>query len=335
MTSQKRYFFRIYIPAFLFSMLLTKLVDKSLTFAEIKKTLLVTYPIWFAYLLDSAIYIFLSFSFFILGCLFAEALPKLWEKSPINKHVGALNTHSIFFERLVYATLFILGCFAVFYPFLDVISDSYNVNFSLGDALESIFSGIFLAVLFFLLREKVFGYPDLNNQWFLKSVTEKSAFNPYKGMELHHQLFLVQDKSQIKGTAEKYYEDSSIGKKGNHILHYSAGNRRRAYIEGTIQKNYFGPDILILHAIEEGEKRQSTIYCRIELKRKWLIGDYDFSKKGQFYSMVSSQEGYVVLSKTIFERKKHSIDEKFLKKEIKTNKKSFYVKLLTFIRASK
>lgn len=231
--------------------------------------------------------------------------------------------------------MFILGCFAVFYPFLDVISDSYKVNFSLGDALESIFSGIFLAVLFFLLREKVFGYPDLNNQWFLKSVTEKSAFNPYKGMELHHQLFLVQDKSQIKGTAEKYYEDSSIGKKGDHILHYSAGNRRRAYIEGTIQKNYFGPDILILHAIEEGEKRQSTIYCRIELKRKWLIGDYDFSKKGQFYSMVSSQEGYVVLSKTIFEMKEHSIDEKFLKEETKTNNKAFYLKLLTFIRASK
>lgn len=335
MTSQKRYFFRVYIPAFLFSTLLTKLVDKSLTLAEIKKTLSVIYPNWFAYLLDSAIYVFLSFAFFLLGCLFADALPKLWEKSPINKHVGSLNTHSIVFDRVFYIALFMLGVFAVFYPFLDLISKSYNDNFSLGDTLESVFSGIFLAILFFLLREKVFGYPDLNDQWYLKSVTEKSAYNPYKGMELHHQLFLVQDKSQIKGTAEKYYEDSSIGKKGDHILHYSAGNRRRAYIEGTIQKNYFGPDILILHAIEEGEKRQSTIYCRIELKRKWLIGDYDFSRNGLFYSMVSSQEGYVILSKEKFTMKDPCIDEKFLKKEVKTDKKSSYLKFLTLIRASK
>lgn len=335
MTSQKRYFFRRYICALLFSMFLTKLVDKSLTFTEIKKTLLVAYPNWFACLLDSFIYVSLSFSFFILGCFFVKTLSKLWEKSQTNKHVEALNVHSIVFQKLVYITLFILVCFAVFYPFLDLISQSYEHNFSLGDALESVFSGIFLAVLFFLLREKIFGYPDLNDQWYLKSVTEKSAYNPYKGMELHHQLFLVQDKSKIKGTAEKYYEDSSIGKKGDHILHYSAGNRRRAYIEGTIQKNYFGPDILILHAIEEGEKRQSTIYCRIELKRKWLIGDYDFSKKGQFYSMVSSQEGYVVLSKTIFERKEHSIDEKFLQKKIKINEKPLHLKLLTFIRAIK
>ena len=149
MTSQKRYFFRVYIPAFLFSTLLTKLVDKSLTLAEIKKTLSVIYPNWFAYLLDSAIYVFLSFAFFLLGCLFADALPKLWEKSPINKHVGSLNTHSIVFDRVFYIALFMLGVFAVFYPFLDLISKSYNDNFSLGDTLESVFSGIFLAILFF------------------------------------------------------------------------------------------------------------------------------------------------------------------------------------------
>lgn len=311
MILQNKYFFRIYFPAFLFSTLSTELVNKSLKLAEIKKKLLETYPSWFAYLLDWSIYLFLVFAFFVIGCLFADALPKLWENSPINKYVGALSDHSIIFHRAFYILILLLGVFAMSYPFLDLISKSYIDNFSLGDTSESILSGIFLAILFFLLREKVFGYPDLNNQWYLKSVTQKSAYNPYKGMELHHQLFLVQDKSQIKGTAEKYYEDSSVGKRGDHILHYSAGDRRRAYIEGTIQKNYFGPDILILHAIEEGENRQSTIYCRIELKRKFLIGDYNFSKKGTFYSMVSSQEGYVILSKKKFDMKEHCIEEKF------------------------
>lgn len=335
MASQNKFFFRVYILAFLFSTVATEIVNRLFASTEIKKSVLETYPNWLALLLDYGAYIFVSFLFFYIGCRFADELPKLWENSSINKYVEALNNHPEIFQRTFYILISLLIGFVVLYPFFNIISNSYEANFSLGDTLESVFSGIFLAILFFLLREKVFGYPDLNDQWYLKSVTNKSAYNPYKGMELHHQLFLVQDKSQIKGTAEKYYEDSSIGKKGDHILHYSAGNRRRAYIEGTIQKNYFGPDILILHAIEDGEKRQSTIYCRIELKRKWLIGDYDFSREGLFYSMVSSQEGYVVLSKEKFIMKDPCIDEKFLKKEVKTDKKSSYLKLLTLIRASK
>lgn len=335
MASQNKLFFRVYILAFLFSTAATEIVNRLFASTEIKKSVLETYPNWLALLLDYGAYIFVSFLFFYIGCLFADELPKLWENSSINKYVEALNNHPEIFHRTFYILISLLIVFVVVYPFFNIISNSYESNFSLGDTLESVFSGIFLAILFFLLREKVFGYPDLNDQWYLKSVTNKSAYNPYKGMELHHQLFLVQDKSQIKGTAEKYYEDSSFGKKGDHILHYSAGNRRRAYIEGTIQKNYFGPDILILHAIEDGEKRQSTIYCRIELKRKWLIGDYDFSREGLFYSMVSSQEGYVVLSKEKFIMKDPCIDKKFLKKEVKTDKKSSYLKLLTLLRASK
>ncbi|MFT4060578.1 MAG: hypothetical protein QM652_13665 [Legionella sp.] len=335
MSHPNKYLFRLYLPAFLFSIAATELVNRSLKLVEIKKSLLAIYPSWFSYLLDWGSYLFLSFGFFIMGCLFTDTLPKLWEKPPIKSYVERLNNHSMIFERIFYIFMVLLIIFGVVYPFLSVISNSYKSNFSLGDTFESIYSGIFLAILFFLLRERFFGYPDLNNQWYLKSVTQESAYNPYKGMELHHQLFLVQDKSQIKGTAEKYYEDSSIGQKGTHVLHYSAGNRRRAYIEGTIQKNYFSPDILILHAIEHGEKRQSTIYCRIELKRKFLIGDYDFSRKGLFYSMVSSQKGYVVLSKEKFAMKVHSVDKKFLKKEVKEDGKSFYLKFLKFIREMK
>lgn len=332
MTHPNKYFFRLYIPAFLFSTIATELVNRSFKLAEIKNTLLATYPSFFASFLEFSSYLLLSFSFFIIGCLFTDTLPKLWEKSPINIYVERLNNHSKIFNRILYTLIILSILFTITYPFLGVISNSYKEYFSLGDTLESISSGIFLAILFFLLREKFFGYPDLNDQWYLKSVTEESAYNPYKGMELHHQLFLVQDKSKIKGTAEKYYEDSSVGKEGAHVLHYSAENRRRAYIEGTIQKNYFSPDILILHAIELGEKRQSTIYCRIELKRKFIIGDYDFSRKGLFYSMVSSQKGYVVLSKKKFDMKAHLIDKKFLKKEEKIDRKSFFLKFFKFIR---
>jgi hypothetical protein len=338
MNLKQPYFFRLYVPALIFSVVTTEFVERLFETVKINETLSTIYPSWFSYLLYLSFLSIILFVFVIIGCLFSNILPSLWEKSRLNKHIGNLNNYSVVLQRIFYIFMFLVFIFALFYPFSDVIIKSYDANFSLGDSLESILSGIVLALLFFLLREKCFAYPDLNNQWYLKSITEESSYNDYKDMELHHQLFLVQDKSQIKGTAEKYYEDSSIGKKGTHIIHYSAQHRRRAYIEGTIQKNYFGPDILILHAIENGEKRQSTIYCRIEIKRQFIIGPYNFSKKGLFYSMVSNQKGYVVLSKEKFEMKDACIDPKILKKLKKNDPKNndnFFLNFLKFVRVTK
>ncbi len=321
----KKYFFRIYLPAFLFSSICTEVLDRIFNLARIKENIIKIYPNWVGFIMEKTTYIFLSLTLFILGCIFMDKLPSLWEKSSLNK-INNIDKDFIAIKRFLFILLFSFLSYLLIYPFTESIIKSWDVNFSLGDTLEGIISGVFLALAFFFLREKVFGYPDLNDKWYLMSVTEETVYNPFKNMILHHELFLVQDKSQIKGTAEKYYEDSSVGKGGDHVIHYIAKHRRRANIEGTIQKNYFGPDILILHAVENGEVRQSTIYCRIELKRKYLIGQYDFSRKGTFYSMVSGQKGYVILSKQRFQTRPACIDPKFSPPPRK--KKHIFSKLL-------
>ncbi|RKG29957.1 hypothetical protein [Acinetobacter tianfuensis] len=189
--------------------------------------------------------------------------------------------------------------------------DSKNIllylteDFAFGDIWEAVLAAIIIAFLFFLIREKLFGIPDFSGQWYLRSKTDETAYNPYKNMELQHNLFLRLEGSNIRGASEKVYEDSSYGKRATHsrhILKYTGKHRARAQIEGSIQKNIFGPDILTIHATEYGEKRQSTIYCRFELKkffffisnRKAIMFD------GDFYSMVADQRGSVCLSKVPF-----------------------------------
>lgn len=178
-------------------------------------------------------------------------------------------------------------------------------DFACGDVLEAVLSAIIIAGLFFWIRERVLGIPDFSGQWYLRSKTEKTAYKPYEKMELQHNLFLRLEGNNIRGASEKVYEDSTYGKRlthCRHILKYTGGHRARARIEGSIQKNIFGPDILTLHATEYGERRQSTIYCRFELKKKFhFFSDSKANKfDGDFYSMVADQRGKVCLSKEPF-----------------------------------
>jgi hypothetical protein len=198
---------------------------------------------------------------------------------------------------------------------ISLITNFIFNDFAFGDVLEAVLAAIFIALIFFWVREKVFGIPDLSGKWYLKSKTETTAYRPYEKMELQHNLFLRLEGNNIRGASEKIYEDSSYGKRNTHIRHvlrYTGKHRARASIEGSIQKNIFGPDILTLHATEYGEKRQSTIYCRFEIKKKYLFFSDRMAEKfeGDFYSMVADQKGTVCLSKIPFQQFSPEIKEK-------------------------
>jgi hypothetical protein len=187
------------------------------------------------------------------------------------------------------------------------IWDVLTKDFACGDVLEAIVAAICIALLFFFVKEKLFGIPDFSGKWFLKSITKQSKYNPFISMELQHQLFLRLEGNNLRGASEKIYENSSYGMRKTHYKHvltYVGHNRSNAKIEGSIQKRIFSSDILTLHATEYGERRSSTIYCRFELKKKyWIFGGYqDHIFKGEFYSMVADQKGEVWLSQTEFSK---------------------------------
>lgn len=185
------------------------------------------------------------------------------------------------------------------------IKDFLLRDFAFGNVWEAVLAAIIIAIVFFWIRERIFGIPDLSGKWYLKSKTDETVYKPFESMELQHYLFLRLEGNNIRGAAEKVYENSSYGMRktySRHVLKYVGEHRRRAKIEGSIQKNIFGSDILTLHATEYGEKRLSTIYCRFELKKYCLI--FSNSKvtqfEGDFYSMVADQKGKVWLSKEPF-----------------------------------
>ena len=92
-------------------------------------------------------------------------------------------------------------------------------DFALGDVWEATLAAIIIAIVFFWIRERVFGLPDFSGQWFLKSVTNTTVYRPYEKMELQHNLFLRLEGNNIRGASEKIYEDSSYGKRKTHLRH--------------------------------------------------------------------------------------------------------------------
>lgn len=148
--------------------------------------------------------------------------------------------------------------------------------------------GMFLAVLFFVAREKWFALPDIDGCWHLEMRTDRTVYKPFQDMVLRYVAMLWREGTRIRGTVEKVYENSSTGER-----EYVGVSRTRGVVEGYIDKRYLSKDRLNLHITEEGHKRQSTHFHQL------LIEHSDYMI-GSFSSMVADSEGKVTWKRTSF-----------------------------------
>lgn len=158
-----------------------------------------------------------------------------------------------------------------------------NFDSFLSDLLATLVGSILLATLFFLLREKVFGYKELDGSWVYEQKTITSAFNPYMGMTVTFLVLLARDGNRIYGSAEKISDKTSYGKKREYV----GKDRSRAEIQGHIEKRYFSRDRISIHIVENSVSRTSSTFHILE-----CINDKNM--EGRFSSTISNQTGEVV-----------------------------------------
>ena len=99
------------------------------------------------------------------------------------------------------------------------------------------------------------------------SQTNKSAYSKFENMELRYTVILWCEGTKIYGTSEKTSENSSAG-----AFDYVGPNRVRGEIGGVILKRIFSKDKIKLHIVEHGEKRDSTIYYDLVIKKDCMTG---------------------------------------------------------------
>lgn len=206
--------------------------------------------------------------------------------------------------RLVTANVF-ASVFLYFYIGYRMENCLIDISKSITlDIIKNVISAFTITIIFFILKEWIFKIPKFHGKIYLKQTTLKTKYNPYQDMELQYLMNIRIEGLNIIGTAEKIYEDSSIGMKKEHIIHYNGKNRSYCQIEGYIQKRYISfHDKVIFHSFEENEQRKSSTYYQIEIRKKYLIfGEYVF-KNGSFQSTIAEQEGKFEISLDGFSQK--------------------------------
>ena len=160
-----------------------------------------------------------------------------------------------------------------------------SFNSFLPDILATILGGIILTLFFFFTKEKIFPSPNINGLWKLIVYTEKTIYNPFRSMTLEYDVLLWSENNNIYGTVEKCYEDSVNGK-----IRFEGDRRTTGVVQGSINKNYFGKDKILLKKKKKGRRRQSSHYYDL------IVSD-DVIISGTFQSLIAKQEGVAFLIK--------------------------------------
>lgn len=162
-----------------------------------------------------------------------------------------------------------------------------QVSFLLN-VVSTIVGGVVLAVLFFVARERIFPMPSIVGRWHVQMRTEYTDYNPYNEMVLRYVAVLWREGSEIRGTIEKVYENSSTGERK-----YTGKDRTRGLIEGYIDKRYLSKDCIYVHIVEDGHGRESTHYHDLKVTRRGKM-------TGRFFAMVANSEGEVTWQRNSF-----------------------------------
>ena len=157
-----------------------------------------------------------------------------------------------------------------------------NFDSFISDMVATITGGAVLTFIFFLLREKVYAFVDLDGSWVYEQKTITSEYLPYIEMTVCFLVLLTRDGNRIYGSAEKVHDLTADGGERQYI----GKNRSIAEISGHIEKRYFSKDRISIHIIEYGEKRRSSTFHILVCESHNLLS-------GRFSSTISNQQGIV------------------------------------------
>ena len=155
--------------------------------------------------------------------------------------------------------------------------------------VTTVLGGLILALIFFLIKERLRPLPEIVGRWYFEMHTETTSYQPYSDMKLTYEAMIWHEGNVVHGTVEKIYEISSTGERD-----YIGEKRTRGKIQGYIEKNYLGKHRLFLHIVEAGKKRESTFFHQLEFAPNDCM-------VGTFTSTVAGQSGAVSWQRNSFQ----------------------------------
>lgn len=145
----------------------------------------------------------------------------------------------------------------------------------------SVLTTLTLAAIYFIAENWVFPTPHLSGKWVFVTTVEDSSYSKFIGMKLFYEVFIQQRGDQLEGSGEKFKENLNGVEK-----EYVGTSRIPIKLEGSVEKKFFGKDIIRIQYEMKGLERDSTSQHQLT-----LVGDI---MEGRFSSTIAKEIGSVV-----------------------------------------
>lgn len=203
--------------------------------------------------------------------------------------------------------------------FIDLIDEFFITK----EVFTTIFTGIVLAIIFFLIRDYISRRTNLSGKWKMYETTMSSDFNPYIGMKLISTINILHSEKNIIGSGEKTSEITiQAGEKK-----YLPEERIKYSIQGNFEWRFVGPNkikFIYEHTSKNGRSISSFINLKTINKNRlegWFISEAanssgtitlikdDFSEFGKGYLFRSA----IIASKILNVKLVGNIEHHYLK----------------------
>ena len=116
-----------------------------------------------------------------------------------------------------------------------------------------------LSLGFMIFNDYVAPPPDLSGRWQFTVTYENTAYSKYEDLQVTYQVLLIQEGLQLSGSGEKLSERGPT----QGITTYTGRDRINIELTGSVLRNYFSPNTLVLHYKEKGADRESSTVHRL------------------------------------------------------------------------
>jgi hypothetical protein len=150
-----------------------------------------------------------------------------------------------------------------------------------ADFLVSLFSGVILALIFFLIKNRVQKKNNITGKWLISETTFSSDYVPYIGMRVWSTANILHSGENISGHGEKV-EETTLH---NGHLYYNPSNTHTFSLSGSFEWNIFSKNSFKITSLVKSSKETSMLYNLHFYGKNRLEGSY-VANAGKSYGTV-------------------------------------------------
>ena len=129
-----------------------------------------------------------------------------------------------------------------------------------GQVVGAAVTTVTLSVGYMFFNDYIAPAPELAGRWKFTVVYEDTGLAEFDGLRVTYEALLIQEGLDLSGTGEKLSDRGP----GIEPVDYDSSRRTDIEIMGTITRNYFSLDALVIHYREAGRRRESSTLHELE-----------------------------------------------------------------------